>query len=135
MADNRDRQLTANFKLSEFKCKNGRDVPPELLANVQRLADNLQVLRTHLGRPIVIMSGYRDAEYNRRAGGAAKSRHVTAEAADIRVPGMTAREVHDAVLLLIASGVLHNGGVGLYTRLNGWVHYDVRPSAARWEQE
>ena len=37
-------KLTENFALSEFRCKDGTDVPPELVDNVTLLARNLQVL-------------------------------------------------------------------------------------------
>ena len=50
-------KLTENFALSEFRCKDGSDVPEELLENVQLLADNLQKLRDRLGEPIRIVSG------------------------------------------------------------------------------
>lgn len=134
MADSRDRQLTEHFKLSEFRCKNGRDVPPELLGNVQRLANNLQVLREYLGKPIIIASGYRDPEYNRRVGGAKNSTHMEGEAGDLIVIGMSPAQVHAAILKLIAEGKMHNGGLGLYEGEgdDGFVHYDVRDKPARW---
>ena len=38
-------KLEENFSLSEFRCKDGTEVPDELLDNVRLLAKNLQVLR------------------------------------------------------------------------------------------
>lgn len=122
-------QLTANFKLSEFRCKDGADVPAELMPNVQDLATNLQVLRDQIGKSITIMSGYRTPAYNAKCGGEPKSQHMEAKAADIIVSGMAPIEVANAIKLLIGAGKMKQGGVGLY---DGWVHYDVRGSKARW---
>jgi uncharacterized protein YcbK (DUF882 family) len=122
-------QLTANFKLDEFRCKDGCGVPDPLLPNVQELAANLQILRDQIGKPISIMSGYRTPEYNLRCGGELKSQHMEAKAADIQVSGMTPKEVCNAIKLLIGAGRMKQGGVGLY---DGWVHYDVRGTKARW---
>lgn len=122
-------QLTPNFKLEEFRCKDGTDVPAELMANVQELAANLQVLRESLGKSITIMSGYRTPAYNAKCGGEPKSQHMEAKAADIIVSGMAPKDVCAAVKQLISDGKMKQGGVGLY---DGWVHYDVRGFKARW---
>lgn len=55
---------------------------PECAA-LAELCDNiLEPLRRQFG-PIIISSGYRSREVNRRAGGAANSQHCKGEAADI----------------------------------------------------
>lgn len=123
-------KLTPNFSLSEFGCKDGTAVPQKYLANVTKLAKNLQVLRDHVKKSIVINSSYRTSNYNRSIGGAPASQHLTASAGDIRIAGMTSKEVHETILKLIVEGKMHNGGLGLY---NGFVHYDIRPTPARWD--
>ena len=80
-------QLTKNFKLAEFKCADGVLPEDEHLVNCQELAENLQVLRDHIKKPIRVISGYRHPEYNRKIGGAKKSQHMFAKAADIKVKG------------------------------------------------
>ena len=122
-------RLTNNFSLSEFQCNDGSLPRGEELANCQELAENLQILREHLGKPIRVISGYRPPDYNRRIGGAKKSQHIVAKAADIKVSGMAPAEVHAAVLKLIKSGEMKQGGVGKYST---FVHYDIRGTAARW---
>ena len=122
-------QLTKNFKLSEFRCRDGPDVPEELMANVQELAENLQVLRDHLGKPITIISGYRSPKYNRRIGGARKSQHLLARAGDMKIKGLTPAEIKDIIVSLIKEGKMKAGGGGLYTT---FVHYDVRGFNRRW---
>lgn len=121
--------LTKNFSLAEFKCKDGSAVPAKFLANVTKLAMNLQVLRDHIKKPIVLNSAYRTPNYNRSIGGAVQSQHLTASAGDIRIAGMTSKEVHATILKLIAEGKMHNGGLGLYKT---FVHYDVRAKPSRW---
>ncbi len=122
-------KLTENFSLSEFKCKDGTDVPEELMEHVQLLADNLQVLREHLGRPIRVISGYRTPKYNRKIGGAARSQHMQAKAADIKITGLSSGEIKEAIEALIKDSKMMKGGVGLYKT---FTHYDVRGRNARW---
>jgi uncharacterized protein YcbK (DUF882 family) len=124
-------KISRNFDLSEFACNDGTDVPAEYLPNVISLAKNLQVLRDALKKPVTINSGYRSPAYNAKiAGAASKSQHLLAKAADIRVSGLLAIEVYNVILRLIEQGKMHNGGVGLY---DTFVHYDVRPTSARWD--
>jgi uncharacterized protein YcbK (DUF882 family) len=82
-------RLSNNFQLSEFASKCGRQTPLEVVERLQVLAQNLQVLRDEVKRPIRINSGYRSPQHNRKVGGATKSRHVVGDAADIVVTGMT----------------------------------------------
>lgn len=122
-------RLTENFHLTEFKCHNGKMVPVELLPNVQKLADNLQIIRDHIGKPIHITSAYRPVEYNRKIGSKDTSQHVIAKAADIHVNGMNSKELYKIIEKLIKEKAIHNGGLGLYPT---FVHYDVRNKPARW---
>tara|TARA_R100000008_G_scaffold66975_1_gene44041 strand:+ start:10094 stop:10492 length:399 start_codon:yes stop_codon:yes gene_type:complete len=122
-------KLEKNFLLSEFKCKDGTNVPEELMDNVCFLAKNLQVLRDYIGKPIRIISGYRSPKYNRRIGGARKSQHMRAKAADIKIKGMTPKEVKEVIVSLIKEGKMAKGGIGLYRT---FTHYDTRGWNARW---
>ena len=122
-------KLTENFNLNEFKCKDGSPVTDELIENTQLLCENLQVLRNHINKPIRVISGYRSPKYNRRIGGAKKSQHMVAMAADIKVTGMSPAEVKAAIIELIKDGKMMKGGVGLYKT---FTHYDVRGRNARW---
>ena len=122
-------KITPNFALYEFRCKDGTDVPEDLMDNVTLLCENLQVLRDHIGKPIRVISGYRSPKYNRRIGGARRSQHMLAKAADIKVSGMTPAEVKSVIVQLIKEGKMKSGGVGLYTT---FTHYDVRGRNARW---
>ncbi len=122
-------QITKNFKLDEFTCRDGSTVPDEYLSNVKKLCENLQILREELGCPIIVISGYRSLEYNTKIKGAKRSQHLTASAADIVVPGMTSLEVRDTIIKLIKKNKMCKGGVGIYPT---FTHYDIRGFNARW---
>lgn len=116
-----------NFKFSELEYYDR--IPTELLPNAEKLLKNLQALRDACGKPITIMSGYRSPERNEAVGGAAKSIHQTAGAADIKVKGMDPKDVAALIEQLIKSGKMVEGGLGIYPRATpeeGWTHTDVR---------
>lgn len=124
-------KLTDNFNLSEFASKDGAAFPDSVKANLEVLADQLEALRSQLGDPVKILSGFRSKEHNAKIGGALKSLHVTGQAADITVPGVTPAAVYAAIEALIKDGKMREGGLGLYPR---WVHYDTRGKRIRWDK-
>ncbi len=129
-------RLTTHFALEEFGCRSGEPVPDEYIGNVTRLCDQLERVRAALGRrPIRILSGYRSPAWN-MGRGAAKSQHLTANAADLRIHGISPSELYGAIERGIKRGDLKDGGVGLYLsrpgRKEGWVHLDGGPAGRRW---
>ncbi|MGJ1328480.1 YcbK family protein [Sphingobacterium multivorum] len=123
-------QLTKNFKLEEFDCKDGTPVPKQFYSNVTKLAKNLQVLRDYLGVPVTVTgSGYRTPSHNKAVGGAPESKHMTAEAGDINAKGYTPNQLAAVIEKLIKEGKMDQGGLGIYP---GFVHYDIRGTKARW---
>ena len=83
-------QLTKNFNRREFESsttaanyKINNKIPLEYEDNLMRLARMLQKIRDKYGKPIVISSGYRCPELNKKVGGVASSQHTCASAADI----------------------------------------------------
>ena len=121
-------KLTTNFNLSEFN-KHGFVISDTVFQNIFALAKNLQVLRDEVGKPIKITSGYRSPEHNAKVGGVKSSKHITGEAADFKIAGMTPKEVAAVIEKLIAAGKMEEGGIGIYST---WVHYDHRNVKARW---
>lgn len=103
--------LSLNFDRREFACTHcGRRVGPSIA-----LVDALQRMRTAIGAPLVIVSGYRCRAHNRAVGGVLRSHHLTGEAAD--VPRGLIRPA-----LARASGAR---GIGVR---DGWViHVDAGP--------
>lgn len=125
-------KLTENFSLPEFASKDGAAFPKEVKANIQELANNLQVLRNHFGMPITVTSGYRSKAHNERIGGSKNSFHVKGMAADIVVKGIKAYIVAKQIELLIHYGLMKEGGIGIY---DTFVHYDIRGHYARWNNQ
>lgn len=123
-------KLTENFSKKEFDSKDGSAMPPLVLENIKKVAQNLQVLRDYLGASIKINSGYRSPSHNAKVGGVKNSQHVLGIAADISVVGKTPKQVADAIIKLQKEGKMAKGGVGLY---NTFVHFDVRGVNARWD--
>ncbi len=123
-------QVTKNFKLSELEFSD--PVPAEKIANAIELLQNLQIIRDHFQRPIVIISGYRSPERNAAVGGADKSQHLEAKAADIKIAGVPTEEIYNRIEKLIAQGKIKEGGLGKYLDSN-FVHYDIRGTRARWQ--
>jgi len=122
-------RLTKNFRLSEFDCKDGTEMPSELLPNVLELAESLQELREILNSPIRISSAYRSLEHNSKIGGSTNSQHLFGKAADIVVKGKTPSQVATMIKLLILEGKMKQGGIGVY---DNFTHYDIRGHKARW---
>lgn len=121
--------LTENFDREEFDCRDGTPVPPELMQNVLKLAEQLQILRDNLGESIHVNSGYRTTAYNKRVGGKPASQHLQAKAADITCKSKTPKQLAAYIEKLITAGTLKFGGIGVYP---GFVHVDIRSSRARW---
>jgi uncharacterized protein YcbK (DUF882 family) len=121
-------KLTNNFNLNEFN-KHNFPLTETILRNIQELAKNLQVLRDEVKKPIKITSGFRDPSFNKKIGGATQSRHITGQAADLKIEGYTPKQVAAIIEKLIAAGKMKQGGLGIYST---WIHYDVRGTAARW---
>lgn len=119
---------TANFQADELNCKDGTAVPAMYYGNAQELLNRLQIIRDHIGVPIMINSGYRSPAHNSSIGGAKNSQHLYAKAADIVAVGYTAAKLHAEIEKLIKAGKLKNGGLGRYS---SFVHFDIGP-VRRW---
>ena len=80
--------LSTNFSKSEFRCPCKKCRRKKVRVN-QLLLFKLEMLRIELGnKPIIINSGVRCPEENKRIGGFPTSPHITGEAADIRIKGI-----------------------------------------------
>ena len=96
------------------------------------LAELLERIREHFGKPVTITSAYRTPAHNAKAGGAKFSQHLYGRAADIRVQDVSV----EGVAAYAESLMPDRGGVGRYPakagRAAGWVHVDTRADKARW---
>lgn len=121
LAKDGTKQLSANFKVREFRCQDGSD---PIFVDTD-LVDILQKIRNHFGKAVTITSAFRTASHNKKVGGATYSQHCYGMAADIKVSGVAASAVADYIETLIPS----TGGIGRYST---WTHVDTRKTKARW---
>lgn len=108
-------EIGLHFKVKEFACKDGSQV----VFIDDYLVAMLDVLRNKIGKPVIINSGYRTPTRNKEVGGAKYSYHMRGMAADIRVNGMTPREIAKKLDEIVPECC----GIIVYS---GWVHFDTR---------
>ena len=116
-----NKNLSKNFKVKEFACKDGSDpvfISPELV-------EVLQNIRDHFGKAITINSAYRTPSHNKKEGGATNSQHLYGTGADIKVTGITPKQVAQYAETLLSG----RGGIGIYST---FTHIDVRDVKSRW---
>ena len=97
--------LSPNFTLeeltvSEIAARRNLDNTPNAteVANLVRVAELLEQVRALLGKPILINSAFRAKAVNDAVGSRDTSQHRLGCAADIRVPGLTPKQVVQACI-------------------------------------
>lgn len=88
--------LSPNFTLEELTITNQRiDNTPDAksLNNLKALAVLLESIRSLVGAPIRVTSGYRSPAVNKAVGGSLTSAHSKGLAADINVKGLTSTQL------------------------------------------
>lgn len=113
-------KIGQHFKVKEFACKDGSQVV--FIDNY--LVSILDILRNQVGKPVIITSGYRTPTRNKAVDGAKYSYHMRGMAADIRIKGMTAKEIANKLDKIIPNEC----GIIVY---NTWVHIDTRTKKYR----
>lgn len=122
LAKDGNKNLTTNFKVREFACKDGSD-PVFVSAG---LVSVLQQIRSFFRKPVTITSGYRTPAHNAKEGGSAQSQHLYGMAADIVVEGVAPLVVAEYADSLLPG----TGGIIVYPK-RGFVHIDVRKQKYR----
>ena len=89
------------FKIKEFECHDGCEMPASARENIEALVEAvLDPARGRLGKAIRVNSGYRCAKHNLKVGGAVGSQHMKGEAADV-VPGESGQVTGDSLERLV----------------------------------
>lgn len=116
LAADGNKAISKNFKVREFRCKDGTD---RILIDVGFVQDKLQPIRDHFDAPVTITSAYRTKSYNSspKVKGAKNSYHLYGRAFDIVVKGHTTQEVAQYAQTLGIKGII---------QYNGFVHVDSR---------
>lgn len=121
LAKEGNKQLTKNFKVREFRCKDGSD----LILICQETVEILQAIRDYFGKQVVINSAYRTPSWNKKVGGASNSQHVKGTACDIRV-----KDVPSWAVAGFLEDRYTNHGIGYYST---FVHIDSRGYKSYWK--
>jgi uncharacterized protein YcbK (DUF882 family) len=107
-------QPAALKRISELLgAEDGERVPTRLLELLSNVSD------TFGGRPIRVVSGFRESSY------VAESKHKTGHAIDFSIPGVPNSAVRDYLR------TFKNVGVGYYPN-SSFVHFDVRNHNSHW---
>ena len=150
---NKTIKLSEHFKLAELtktsvKTADGNIPSHVAIENLKRLCEWLEHLRERynqmygnlsLGpgpsdRSVVINSGYRSPEVNKKVGGSPTSNHLTGCAADIHVYGAEEALRYAVILLNYADNTMQEFDELLIERSKKgtyWVHFAVRPKDNR----
>lgn len=116
-----EKYLSKNFKVKQFRCKDGSDT----IKICQETVDILQAIRDYFGRPVIINSAYRTPSWNKKVGGTSASQHVMGTACDIKVPGV----IPEAIAGYLEANFPKHG-IGLYST---FVHVDSRGRKVYWK--
>ena len=131
---NSNAKLSEHFTLGEMTRSNSYpeiyNVPThEAIANLKRVCEWLEVLRKRYNAPIIINSGYRSPQLNKKIGGVANSNHLTGCAVDIRVENVE-QLIRYAAILLDYADESHQEFDELLVERNRfgaiWLHFAVR---------
>ncbi len=112
-----------HFSMAELACRCGGRFCAGMYHHDPAFLDALERMRATVGRPLVINSGHRCAQWNAAVGGAPMSMHKVAIAADISVVG------HGRGRLLRAARAAGFTGIGL---ARSFIHVDLRAQPAGW---
>jgi uncharacterized protein YcbK (DUF882 family) len=124
-------QLSEHFTLeeltrSEVAERKGLDNTPNAseVSNLVRLAGLLEEVRALLNKPILLNSGFRSKAVNDSVGSRDSSQHRIGCAADIRVPGMTPKQVVEACI------EANIGYDQIIEEFGSWTHISVPNTAS-----
>ena len=142
---NKSLRLSQHFTLGElcktsYKTKDGNIPSRVAIENLKRLCGWLEMLRDVWNErygegndPIIINSGFRSWEVNKRAGGSPTSNHLVGCAADIRCLGKEQALRYAVILLDIADDSKEDFDELIIEVRDStiWVHFAVRPKGNR----
>lgn len=112
-----NKQISKNFKVKEFRCKDGTDK----IEIDMGLVNILQMIRNKFNCSVNINSAYRTETYNKKVGGSPTSKHLLGMACDFTVKGVPVE-----VVAMYVDTIFPNT-LGIEVAENGsYIHIDVR---------
>lgn len=122
--------MSKNFSMNEMTfsqtaVRNGINNTPslEISKNIEKLCETLEKVRSLVGAPISVSSGYRSPELNKAVSGARDSAHTKGLAADITTNSLTPKAL---ALLIKASDIKYDQLIYEGT----WVHIAIDKDGA-----
>lgn len=127
-------QLTEHFSLEEMTASQiaaRRDMDntpgPAELANLQRTAASMEIIRAILGKPVNVHSGYRSVLVNASVGGVSNSAHCKGLACDFTCPEVGSPYDVAQAVLVHADSLNFDQLILEY----GWVHFGLSDGPPR----
>ena len=116
-----------NFQLSELKCKcNGKYCNGFPVGFSYELLRQLQDIRSHFGRAVIITSAVRCNQHNKNVGGTSNSHHKEGKAVDFYVKGVSYSTLNNYVNKMPYKHYKYN--------ISGSVmHYDITPPEGSYD--
>ena len=118
-------KLSKNFTLAELANNAGNDKQPKywIYDDSAEFVRTLQAFRDIVNEPVIVNSGYRQPDYNRKIGGDAASRHIFGQAADIQPLKLTAAQ-HVQAWAQALGYTNHHGAINIYPN-HSYYHLEI----------
>ena len=118
-------QLSKHFNVQEFRCKCGKThdilISQELVYQLERLFDTLGCSK------IIVSSGHRCSEYDKKIGNSGVGQHILGKAADVYCYDQNNKAISTKIVSCVAQD-LGFGGIANINSAYTWIHLDVRTS-------
>jgi len=118
-------QLSKHFNVQEFRCKCGKThdilISQELVYQLERLFSTLDCSK------IIVSSGHRCSEYDKKIGNSGVGQHILGKAADVYCYDQNNKAISTKIVSCVAQD-LGFGGIANINSAYTWIHLDVRTS-------
>lgn len=122
-------QLTPHFTFDELTrtnhtelLKQNQDAAKKEMGRLYYLAGFAEAIRAIIGQPMIITSGYRCEELNKKVGGTAYSTHKQFEAIDFIPKNIS---VEDAFVAIMYSGIKYGKLILEEIKTSKWIHISL----------
>ena len=99
----------------------------EQIHNIINMAQALDKVRAHYGRPITVLSWLRTPAHNKLVGGALKSAHLDGMAVDFVIPGINLHKCREEL-----NGLIEVWPYRIEQGTPTWIHVDLRSGTRKF---
>lgn len=119
----------ADKRITLKEITQGQDIPTDLLENLYDLWIKINEIRQAYGEPMIVTSGYRTVDHEKKKGRSGKSDHCKCKAIDIYDPDKKlCKWVHEKEYLLER----YNLWVEHTDYTKNWIHFTTQPKSKRF---